>query len=64
MFSGVATIFGPPANNVFGSLAKWLRRLLLPGGLLQPRGPPRSRGLRGPRYATDYVSSSMSELMS
>ena len=51
--SSVATISGPPANKLFGPLAKGLRRLLLPGGPLQPRGPPRSRGLQqGPRYAT------------
>ena len=54
--SGVATIFGPPANYLFGPLAKRLRRLLLSGGPLAGpfslAGPPRSRGLRGPRYAT------------
>ena len=58
-FSSVATIFGPPANNLFGPLAKGLRRLLLPGGPLagpfNPAGPPRSRGLRGPRYATGAI---------
>ena len=37
--SGVATIFGSPANNFFGPLAKGLRRLLLPDGPLQPRPP-------------------------
>ena len=41
---GVATIFGPPANNLLGPLAKGLRRLLLPGGPLQPRGPPAVAG--------------------
>ena len=54
--SSVATIFGPPANKLFGPLAKELRRILLPGGPLagpfSPAGPPRSQGLRGPRYAT------------
>ena len=56
-FSSVATIFGPPANNLFGTLAKGLWRPLFPGGplagLFSPAGPlPRSRGLRGLRYAT------------
>ena len=56
--SSVATIFAPPpANILFGPLAKGLRRPPLPGGKLA--GPfslavsPRSRGLRGlrgPRY--------------
>ena len=50
--SGVAMIFAPPlANNLFGPLAKGLRRLLLPGGPLAPlqsRGPPpRGRGACG-----------------
>ena len=48
----------PPANNLFGPLAMGLRRLL-PGGPLagpfNPAGPPRSRGLRGPRYATARI---------
>ena len=47
---------GPPVNYLFGPLAKRLRRLLLSGGPLAGpfslTGPPRSRGLRGPRYAT------------
>ena len=49
--SSVATIFGPPANNLFGPLAKGLRRLLLPGGPLagpfSPAGPPAVRGACG-----------------
>ena len=54
--SGVATIFRPSANNLFGPLSKGLRRLLLPDGPLagpsNPAAPPPwSRGLRGPRYA-------------
>ena len=32
--------FRAPANNLFGPLAKELRRLLLPGGPLQPPPPP------------------------
>ena len=56
--SGVAMIFGPPANNLFGALTKGLWRLLLPGWLLagpfNPAGPMRSRGLQGPCYATGY----------
>ena len=48
-----------PANNLFGPLAKGLRRLLLPGGPLagpfNPTGSPRSRDLRGPRYATECL---------
>ena len=59
--SGVTTIFGPPPTTCLGP---WPRgygdyfALAGPGGPLQPRGapagPPRSRGLRGPRYATGY----------
>ena len=45
--SSVETIFGLPANNSFGPLAKGLRRLLLLGGpLAGPSAPwaPRNRG--------------------
>ena len=53
--SSVAMIFGPtrkqlvwaPGQGVTATTSWWA-----PGGPLQPRGPPRSRGLRGPRYAT------------
>ena len=48
--SGVATILGLPANNLFGPLATGLRRLLLPGGpcgSLQSRASPRGRGACG-----------------
>ena len=48
--SSVATIFGAPANNLFGPLAKGLRRLLLLGGpLAGPSAPraPRDRGACG-----------------
>ena len=60
MSSGVATIFGPPrkqlvwapGQGVMATASSWWA----PGGPLRapsaPRAPPRSRGLRGPRYAT------------
>ena len=50
VLGSVATIFGPPANNLFGPLAKGLRRLLLPGGpLAGPSSPaaPLGRGACG-----------------
>ena len=51
--SSVAMIFAPPppANKLFGSLAKGLRRLLLPGGpLVDPFSPalPAVAGSAGP----------------
>ena len=49
-FSSIVTIFGPPANKLFGPLAKGLRQLLLPGGpLVSPFSPagPRGRGACG-----------------
>ena len=61
--SSVATIFGPPPRKQLvwapgqGVTATTSSRRA-PGGPLQPRGPPpRSRGLRGPRYATAEVCS-------
>ena len=46
--SSVATIFGPPANKLFGPLAKGLRPQLLPDGPLagpfNPAAPPPPRG--------------------
>ena len=52
--SGVATIFGPPrqqlvwapGQGVTATTSSW-RALAGPGGPLQPRGPPRSRGACG-----------------
>ena len=46
--SGIAMIFGPPTNNLFGPLAKGLGRLLLHDGSLQPRGSPAVAGPAGP----------------
>ena len=58
--------FRPPANNLFGPLAKGLRRLLLPGGPWRaPSTPwaPRGRGACGlATYATVKIVPNMQNL--
>ena len=53
--SGVATIFGPRANNLFGPLAKGLRRLLLPGGPLAA-GLPTANGKKSGHNKSPWMS--------
>ena len=47
--SGVATIFGPPPTTCLGPWPRGYGDYFFLAG---PFSPPRSRGLRGPRYAT------------
>ena len=57
--SSVAKSFSRPANNLFGPLAKGLRRLLLPGkplaGPFSPAASPHGRGACG-AFATPQMS--------